>query len=185
MKNERFSGFIKLSLAHHPICWHYRPHTIRIKNVAICLGCTGFYSGILIGILFTFISGLYQLNWEVLVTLGVLMFLPTMLRLLKIKPFNSKQRVNRFIFRWLLGFGVAVGLFSVFNAPNSIIGLVQVVLGVGLYSVISYRRIKSGNFWSECKDCSFNPSPDCPGLSPYYLPKRSLNNEKLESSEFN
>ncbi len=151
----------------------------------MCLGCTGFYSGILIGILLTFISGLYQLNWEVLVTLAVLMFFPTLLRLLKVRPFNSKLRVFRLIFRWLLGFGVAVGLFSIFNAPNSIIGLIQVVLGVGLYSLISYRRIKSGNFWLECQECSFNPSPDCPGLSPFYLPKKFSNNEKLEKSNIN
>ena len=183
MKKERFMGFLKLSLAHHPICWHYRPHTIRIKNVAICLGCTGFYSGIIIGILFTFISGLYQLNWDLLVALAILMFLPTFLRLLKIKPFNSKQRVLRLIFRWLLGLGVALGLFSIFNAPNIIIGLLQVILGIGLYSAISYRRIKSGNFWSECQDCSFSPSPDCPGLSPFYLPKKPAGKEKIENSE--
>ena len=183
MKREQFKGFIKLSLAHHPTCWHYRMHTIRIRNVSICLGCTGFYSGMITGILFTFIFGLNRFNWEVLVTIVTIMFIPTILRLLNLRPFNSEQRELRFIFRWLLGVGVAVGILSIFTAQNQVIGFIQLVLGVGLYSIISYRRIKSGNFWSECQDCSFHPSPDCPGFSPFYLPKKSVEREKMEHSE--
>jgi hypothetical protein len=181
MKRERFRGFIKLSLAHHPLCWHYRPHTIRFKNVAFCLGCTGFYSGIIIGIIFIISSGLHQLNWEELVTMAIFTFLPTLLRLLNFKLFNSKQRGLRFVFRWLLGVGVAIGLFSIFKAPNQIIGLIQIGLGIGLYSIISYRRIRSGNFWQECQDCSFNPSPDCPGFSPFHLPGKTTCDEKVEN----
>ena len=183
MKREKFKGFIKLSLAHHPICWHYRMHTIRIRGVALCLGCTGFYSGMIIGIVLTLIGGINRLNWEELVVIATLMFLPTILRLFKIKPFNSKLRETRFFLRWLLGVGVAIGIYSIFNAPNEVIGFVQLFLGIGLYSTISYRRIRSGNFWSECQDCSFHPSPDCPGFSPFYLPGKSRNREKTEHSE--
>ena len=183
MKRERYKGFIKLSLAHHPMCWHYRLHTFRFRNVALCLGCTGFYSGTIIGILFIFMSGINRLNWEELVTVATIMFLPAILRLLRIEPFNSKRREYRIIFRWLLGVGVVVGIFSIFNAPNQVIGLIQIVLGIGLYSIISYRRIKSGNYWSECQDCSFNPSPECPGFAPFYLSIKSANREKLEKSE--
>ena len=131
-------------------------------------------------------SGIHRLNWEQLVAIATIMFLPTMLRLLKIKPFNSKQRKLRFIYRWLLGFGVAIGIFSIFKAPNQFIGFIQLALGIGLYSVISFKRIKSGNsgeFWSECQDCSFTPSPECPGYSPFYLPRKPTNKEKIEPSE--
>jgi len=186
MNRERFKGLIKLSLAHHPLCWHYRLHTIRFKNVAFCLGCTGFYSGIILGILFVFVSGIHRLLWEELVTIAAIMFLPTILRLLHIKPFNSEQRKFRFIFRWLLGVGVAVGIFSIFIAPNQFIGFTQLVLGIGLYSMISYRRLKSGEsgeFWSDCQDCSFAPSPECPGYSPFYLPRKSTSEVKVENTE--
>lgn len=186
MNRERFKGLIKLSLAHHPLCWHYRLHTIRFRNVSFCLGCTGFYSGIILGILFVYMSGIHRLNWGELVTIVTILFLPTILRLLNIEPFNSKQRKLRFIFRWLLGVGVAVGIFSIFNAPNQFIGFAQLVFGIGLYSMISYRRLKSGNsgdFWSECQDCSFTPSPECPGYSPFHLPRKSTNKEKIEPSE--
>ena len=60
------------------------------------------------------------------------------------------------------------------------------VLGIGLYSMISYRRLKSGNsgdFLSECQDCSFTPSPECPGYAPFHLPRKSTNKEKIEPSE--
>ncbi len=183
MNKEQFKGFVRLSLAHHPTCWQYRLHTIRIKNVAVCLGCTGFYSGMIIVFLFMMITGLHRMDWEILVLLASIFFLPTILRLLKIKPFISKQRKYRFVFRWLLGAGVTIGLFSIFSAPNRVIGLLQIVLGISLYAIISLKRIRSGNFWEECQDCSFNPSSSCPGFEPFYLPRRSTKKELMEKSE--
>jgi len=132
------------------------------------------------------VSGIYRLLWEELVIIATTLFIPTILRLLHIKPFNSKQRTLRFIFRWLLGIGVTVGIFSIFNSPNQYIGFIQLVLGIGLYSMITFRRLQSehsGNYWFECQECSFTPSPECPGYSPFYMAKKSAKKVEVEYPE--
>ncbi len=168
MKKERFKGFVKLSLAHHPLCWQFRPHTIHIDGIVLCLGCTGFYSGILIGTLIIIFGSFFQFDWFSLVSIATIFALPTIFRLLKIPLFVSAKKSLRFLFRWLLGIGVSIGLISVIRAPNLVIGLVQFVLGFGLYLGIAFNRIRSKDMWTECQNCSHTMSLDCPGFAPFY-----------------
>jgi hypothetical protein len=97
------------------------------------------------------------------------MFLPTILRLLEIPLFTSEKKSLRLVFRWLLGFGVAIGIISIVKAPHVLIGLTQFLLGVGLYLGIGINRIRSKDLWFECKDCTYPMSINCPGFSPFNL----------------
>lgn len=173
MKKERLMGFVKLSLAHHPLCWHFRSHTFYIGGIALCLGCTGFYSGVLVGTLIVIIGRVFQLDWFTLVGIATAIFLPTIFRLMKIPFFSSEKKGIKFLFRWLLGIGIAIGLVSIVKAPHVLIGLIQFILGFGLYLGIGLNRIRSKDMWIECQDCTDVMSINCPGFSPFHLGKDS------------
>ncbi|UCG02167.1 MAG: DUF2085 domain-containing protein [Candidatus Heimdallarchaeota archaeon] len=164
---------MKLSLAHHPICGQFRSHTFSVGGLFLCLGCTGFYSGVLIGGLIILIVRAFQLDWFTLVCISAAMFLPTIFRLMKIPVFSSEDKYIRFLFRLLLGAGVAFGLTSIVKAPHVLIGLIQLILGVGLYLGIGINRIRSKNMWLECQDCTYTLSTECPGLTHFHLRKDS------------
>ena len=174
MKKERFMGFVKLSLAHHPLCWHFRPHTIRIGGIILCLGCTGFYSGVLVGTLIIIFGMIFQLDWFILICIATIMALPTIFRLIKLPLFTSSNKGVKFLFRWLLGIGVAIGLVSIVKAPHVMIGSLQFILGFGLYLGIALNRIRSKDMWNECQDCTYTMSLDCPGFMPFNLRTDSI-----------
>lgn len=180
MRKGQLNLFLRISLAHHPLCWHYRLHTIRFRGISLCLGCTGFYIGVLIGSLIVLLKGVVHLDWFGLVIVATIMASPTILRLMNIPFFKSQDKLPRFIFRWLLGIGVIIGLVSIIKAPNVFIGLGQLILGAGLYLGISLNRIRSKDLWNGCQDCTFTISPDCPGLSPYYFRKDSTTNYQVK-----
>ena len=169
MVNKRFLGFLHLSIAHHPLCWHFRNHTIRINNLHLCLGCTGFYSGFIIGFLIILFSSINQLAWEFLIFIGLVLYIPTILRLLNLPFFNSSRKDLRIFFRLLLGLGVTIGLVSIFKAPNYLLSGIQILLGIGLYFGIGIKRALSKDLWMECEECTFSPSPYCPGFIPFKL----------------
>ncbi|MFX0211865.1 MAG: hypothetical protein ACFFDT_38170 [Candidatus Hodarchaeota archaeon] len=105
MKLERLKGFVKFSLAHHPLCVQLRPHTIQIGGINLCLGCTGFYGGISIGILVVVITwNLFRLEWLSLVVISTVMFLPTILRLINIPFFFYKEKISKIIIPIIIGF---------------------------------------------------------------------------------
>lgn len=178
MVNERLLGILCLSIAHHPLCWQYRNHIIRINNLHLCLGCTGFYSGFLFGLLIFLFSNINLLAWEFLIFIGLILYIPTILRLLNLSFFNSSRKDLRIFFRFLLGFGVTIGLISIFKAPNYLISGIQLLLGIVLYFGIGIKRALSKDLWMECEECTFSPSPYCPGFIPFKLRK-----EKIKESE--
>ncbi|MHA1971776.1 MAG: hypothetical protein ACTSW1_02215 [Candidatus Hodarchaeales archaeon] len=172
MDKERFKGFLRLSLAHHPLCWHYRKHTVRVGNVSLCLGCTAFYSGIILSIILALTLRMNRMDWETLIAIATFLYLPTILRLVNTPLFNSDKRGPRFLYRLLLGVGVGIGIVSIMKAPNVFIGIVQIILGLGLYLGISLKRIFFKDFYKECEDCTFSPSSECPGFAPFHLRSR-------------
>lgn len=169
MTKERLIGLLKLSLAHHPLCWQYRNHTIKIFNIKFCLGCTGFYSGLTIGgLIILFTSFFSPFSWIELVVLSTLLYLPTMLRLLNASFFNTSNKYLRLLFRFLLGFGISTGVLSIFIAYNLLMQILQVLLGVGLYAGLTIQRARNKDLFKECETCSFTRSPTCPGFKPFH-----------------
>lgn len=169
MVNKRLLGILHLSIAHHPLCWQYQNHLIRIKEIGFCLGCTGFYSGLVIGFLIILFSNIKLLEWEFLILIGLILYIPTILRLLNLPFFNSSKKTLRLIYRFLLGLGVTIGLVSIFKAPNYLLSVIQFLVGVGLYFSIGIKRALSNDLWMECEECTFSPSPYCPGFIPFKL----------------
>ena len=169
-KTEKIKGFLRYSLAHHPVCWQYRDHLIRVKGWHLCLGCTGFYSGFILGGIGIILGFLQNVDWEGLIILAIIFYLPTMLRLANMRGFNSSNRKLRITFRGSLGIGIVVGLYSIVIAPSFEIQLLQVLIGIVFYSVISYKRIKSGTAdWDTlCVTCTFTRNSSCPGMEPLF-----------------
>ncbi len=169
-KSEKIKGFLRYSLAHHPICWQYREHLIRIRGWSLCLGCTGFYSGLFLGFLLILLGLLDNIKWFGLVLLAILLYLPTLFRLANIKGFITTKRYLRILFRELLGIGIAVGIFSIWRAPSFEIQVLQVLIGISFYAFITFKRIKSGSKeWDDlCATCTFDRNAKCPGMEPLF-----------------
>ena len=154
MSKETLIGLLKLTLAHHPLCWLYRNHTIKIFNTKFCLGCTAFYSGFFISSIIILFSTLFaKLNWFDLVLISTLLYLPTMFRLIKIPFFSTSKKYFRFLFRFLLGIGVGTGLLSIFVINNLIIQIIQISLGITLYTGITIQRVLDKEAFKECETC--------------------------------
>jgi uncharacterized membrane protein len=118
-------GFIRMSLAHHPVCALYNNHLIRIKGVSLCLGCTALYSGMFIGIILLITGILYTIEWKYLVLVAFIMFLPTILRLLDFSIFGTSNKNLRFFYRFILGLGIIIGIASILKAPTIQIQIIQ------------------------------------------------------------
>ncbi|MHA1989111.1 MAG: hypothetical protein ACW98D_21015 [Promethearchaeota archaeon] len=163
-----FQGFLKLSLAHHPLCWQYRNHLIKIRSLAFCLGCSGFYSGFTLGLALILLGVLNSFLWLELVFVSSVFYLPTILRLLKTPGFISSKKKYRFVMRFLLGVGIGTGLFSIAIAPNIFIQIIQILMGLGLYTGISVVRIRDTQAWKECETCAHVRNRKCFGFRSFY-----------------
>ena len=157
-----------LSFAHHPLCWHYRSHLITVWGIKLCLGCSGFYLGFIIGFFLLNLNKLTEIQWESFVILAFILYIPTILRLFNIPGFSTSLRFFRFLFRFLLGFGIAIGLISIFIAPNILLAAFQFIFGILLFIGIGIGRYLSFPM-KECGECSFIASKSCPGLEPFQL----------------
>ncbi|MFX0014720.1 MAG: hypothetical protein ACFFB2_06220 [Promethearchaeota archaeon] len=165
-KSEKVKGFLRYSVAHHPICWQYRDHLIRIRGWSLCLGCTGFYSGFILGGITIFLGVFTHVTWEALIFLAIVFSLPTMFRLVDFSFFNSSDRRLRIVFRGFLGLGIVIGIYSIFVAPSFEFQFLQVLLGLVFYAGITVQRIRSGRKeWDLlCATCSFSRNTKCPGM---------------------
>jgi uncharacterized membrane protein len=169
-KSERAKGIFRYLLAHHPICWQFREHLIRINGWNLCLGCTGFYSGFLLATIIILFGFLDSLSWMQLVILAIFFYLPTMLRLGNITLFNPSHRNIRISLRGLLGVGIAIGIFSIINAPSFELQIFQIILGSLFYGILTFKRYRTGpKEWdSLCETCTFTRNIKCPGMEPLF-----------------
>ena len=162
MTRERLFGLMKLSLAHHPLCWQYRNHTLKIFNTKFCLGCTGFYLGFFFGSVIIFLSSIFSnYSWSELVLLSTVLYLPTIFRIIKLPLFNSNNKKLRFVFRFSLGFGITTGILSIFKTRDLIIQIIQITLGISLYIGLTIQRVLDKDAYKECETCSFTRSSSC------------------------
>lgn len=109
-----------------------------------------------------------KLTWENLVFIAFFLFLPTILRLIDFSIFDSENKKLRFLFRFLLGSAITIGTLSIFAAENIYFQLVQVFIGLSLYTAISLKRIRNKDSFAECRQCTFVRSPNCPGFRPFH-----------------
>ena len=165
-------GFFTLMLAHHPICWQYRNHVIRIYNIPVCLGCFGVYSGIITGIGLLWIGMFLGQTWIRLVTLAILLYTPTILRIVEFPFFTTSKKWIRFLFRYCLGLGIAIGLLSIYIASSIQIQVIQVLFGIILYIALNLQRVFNKDQWKECDCCSYYRSNNCPGFRSFFIPDK-------------
>ena len=156
-------GLMKLLLSHHPLCDYYVDHVIRIRSIYLCLGCSGFYPSLFLSFAVSML-GILGSNWLFLVSISILLFLPSIIRLFIYVP--SRMKTMRFFSKVFLGLAVGLGLYTIIIANNIIIMSLQVIFGLVLYIKMAVQRSNDPN--PECGPCNFNPSPVCPGMSPFY-----------------
>lgn len=125
------------------------------------------------GFIPVFTGLLDNIKWPIMVFIASLLFIPSILRILSFPYFNSKNRLPRFFFRLLLGIGVTIGLVSITIAPDAIIAISQLGLGLGLYAAISVKRAMSKDAWTECSECTFIMTSTCPGFAPFNIKRSS------------
>ena len=181
--NVRNKGFIKMSLAHHPLCYFYRNDIIRLpffRNYPLCLGCFGVYSGILLMLLVLFL-GFFHPNWNLAVILSLLFLVPTCIRFILIIP--KKMKMLRLLTRLLLGFAIGIGLYSLTIVPNILLLVLQLLLGIVIYILLAIQRTR--NPYPECLPCIYNPSKACPGLSPFFNLYELLYGSEYDSFDLN
>jgi hypothetical protein len=70
--------------------------------------------------------------------------------------------------RFLLGVGIGTGLFSIAIAPNIFIQIIQILMGLGLYTGISVVRIRDTQAWKECETCAHVRNRKCFGFRSFY-----------------
>lgn len=150
---------------------------IRVRSWSFCLGCTGFYSGLLVGIMVGFFVIPAPLDWSILIGIAVFLAMPSIARLIGMPPFSSSSRLPRFAFRVLLGCSVGLGIYSISIAPSIATKLIQVAIGIVVYLAIGFHRVRNAGAWNEiCDTCSFERSVHCPGMRPFHDPEALIPN---------
>ena len=160
-------GLMKMLLSHHPACSYYRDHVIRLNlhlfQLDYCLGCSGFYPSVLLSFMISLI-GLLGKNWVFLVSVSIVFFSPSIIRLFIYVP--TRLKTLRFLTKIFLGLAVGIGLYTVIIAENIFIMSFQLLFGLVLYIILTYQRLNDS--YPECGPCNYYPSPVCPGMSTFY-----------------
>ena len=153
--------------AHHPTCDEYSHHIVWMFGRAFCIGCTFFYSGFIIStILFLIFSRVRVRSWvemAIIWGIGFVLFL-SFLPQLKMKKIMKRFKVLKMFFRFNLGFGSSLLIFSVMvKAPADYIGIILRFVSIVLYYLM-YRlffKLRAKHKEEYCLNCSKGKYPFC------------------------
>lgn len=144
--------------AHHPTCEGFRHHLIRIFGRSLCLGCTCFYTGFTLALLFMAIFHSFMVNFFILWAVAIALFFPTLVQI------HYQKRLFKIASRTLLGVSVAIMSFTVlFLLPLTYSGFfIRLIFGLLFFAVFSmttwYRR---NNMDNPCRKCPQGVYPFC------------------------
>lgn len=146
-------------LAHHPACRHHHNHIIWVGKVPMCLGCTMITCGLTVGIiLIPHLGIITHLPYYVLLTLGVILYIPAILQIwIQKKPYKMFAR-------FLLGIAIAFLAYAgLWLTPFSVLG---VILRIGFltFFILVWRltlKVRSTYSKSPCQNCPDGRFPVC------------------------
>lgn len=149
-------------LAHHPDCYRYDHHLIRVGARSFCLGCTCMGIGISLGLAaFAFLR---ESDARALLASGALLTAPTLLQpYLQWKPYKVLART-------LLGGGSALFVATtIFALPLTLAGVgwraSMALIFAAIYRLLSQLRLRRLD--DPCSHCSHGSKPFCY----HYLPE--------------
>lgn len=157
-------GFLRF--AHHPHCDRHNHHLIWIMGHPFCLGCTCMYSGMILGILISFIIEWQFFSLLQWIILHIALIIPTILQVkIQVKSFKIASRT-------LLGIATSSYFMSgIFFLPILIDRYIFVIVITVIFAM-SYRTIKSfrNRFTkSPCDDCPLGRFPICEWNLPHIM----------------
>ena len=154
-------AFAKFKMfAHHPTCYRHNHHLFRAFGLELCLGCTGLFLGIIIGVgIYLTTDLLASFNLISIWAIGIILYLPTL-----IQP-NMQFWPYKLISRTLLGVAIFIMLsslvlkidwFSIREVGIAILYLI--IFDITRRSTLRYRHV---NIDDPCIDCPHGMHPFC------------------------
>ena len=144
--------------AHHPHCGRHDAHLLWIGGRPVCLGCTCFTAGAVVGALLAIQADWAGVTLPAWVAGHLLLLVPTALQpWIQWKPFKVAGRS-------LLGLTAATYLLSGlwFYSPDAHVGalrlLTPVAFAAGIWLLRSLRELKPSD---PCRDCPLGVFPHC------------------------
>jgi uncharacterized membrane protein len=152
-------------LAHHPACKHHNHHLIWVGKLPLCLGCTMMSLGIITGILIIPFLGFFkQLPFSVLLSLGVVLYLPAIVQIwVQKKPYKIMARFS-------LGVGIVFMFYAgLWLTPISLIGIILKLGFLAVFYIVCNLtlKIRAEHSVSPCQNCPDGRFPICA----YTLPR--------------
>lgn len=155
-------------LAHHPACKYYHNHIIWIGNLPLCLGCSMMSCGIITGfLLIPHLGVLKTLPFFVLLSLGVLLYVPAVLQIW------IQKKLYKIIARFCLGVSVVFLCYAgLWLTPNSTIGWILKFGFIAIFYMVwnLTLRVRSQYSKSPCKNCPEGRFPLC-SYTTHRIPK--------------
>ncbi|MHA1116520.1 MAG: hypothetical protein ACTSRR_11540 [Candidatus Heimdallarchaeaceae archaeon] len=172
----------KNAWSHHPNCSFFANHVYVIKGYRICRGCTNFYSGLAIGVIFYLSFSFYKvLDVPALLLIIISTFIPTIFTV-----FFEIKRIIKDIARFLLGFSTASSIYIIFSSVfysfvDKILWYrIVIPISVTFFFFIIKRIFTSKRFDYNAKVCLNCPLNVCELLSKGNVIKQSRE-EKMEN----
>ena len=161
--------------SHHPNCSLFADHVYTIKGYRICRGCTNFYSGLVLGVVFYIIFSFYKIiDVPLSLLIIIFTFIPT-----TFSVFLKLNRIIKDIARFSLGFSTASSIYIIFSAIyNSIVDSLlwyRVVIPIAvIFAFFTIKKIfTSKRFDYNAKICLNCPLEACELLSKDNIIKQS------------
>ena len=115
--SQRRKGYLRLLLAHHPLCGFFEGDTYNIGKLKLCKGCTAGYSGIYITIYLFIVSLIpaFLLIKSIQQYLIIVLIAGFITILYEIQP---KRIIPRFPIRLMLGILFVVSIRTIIQLAN-------------------------------------------------------------------
>jgi hypothetical protein len=133
-------------LSHHPACEHYDNHVLTIFNRRVCLGCTATIIGILISLLIDLliVQSYFGIINTIRFVLIPILFIPAIVQLrVQLKP-----RWIKFMFRFLLGVGIYLGIQQMYLLENLVSRLLGIILMISFF--FGYTLVRGSESCDKC-----------------------------------
>jgi len=173
LETPAFSKFIENLgmtpwLAHHPACKYHHNHIIWVGNLPLCLGCSMMGSGMFVGImLIPYLGILKDLPFFVLLSLGVLLYIPAVLQIW------IQQKNYKILARFSLGIAVIFLCYAgLWLTPISTVGLILKLGFITIFYIVwnLTLRLRSQYSKSPCQNCPEGRFPLC-SYTTHRIPK--------------
>ncbi|MEW6069615.1 MAG: hypothetical protein AB1485_03275 [Candidatus Thermoplasmatota archaeon] len=152
-----------LLISHHPNCYRFEAHVVKVGNTRICLSCFVTYSTILLTLSVCCLMGCSQIFvWHMLLCAGLA------LSPVKLLSGRFSKKIVKVMLNLIFGLGVSFIVLGILAIPTSlvikILAFVVLILALGAFSYIRVNKIIL-----TCNECEYRRNwSSCPGFKELY-----------------